>query len=692
MKAFFYLLILCCSIFHPLFSIYTPMRIGVRHIENKGIGYDKGYTTIEGFFAYDGARYVPFVDLRGHVFNDGRVAVNTGFGARALWNCFTYGINGYYDYRNTHKKKYHQAGAGVEFLGSVWEIRANGYLPFGSKEHTGHAQFSNFSGHLLFLKQRNQFAMKGFHVEAGGHIRKWESLDLFLGAGPYFFFKRNDGKDAIGAQARIYGRFKEYLSFQVSGSYDSVFHGIVQGEIGFYFPFGKRNCGCPCSNTERNLRDRLLQPVYRDEIIVVEKHDKKSVAIDPLTGDPFFFIFVNNTSHSDGTFESPYPFLSQAQANSSPHNIIYVFSGDGTSRNQNTGFTFQDFQKLWGSGTTQVLQTTLGAISIPPFTTNMPIITSSSNVVTLANNNEVSGFVVQTPSSNFAIGSSSLIENTIIQNNQINLSNSSIGIDLTLFTRTGLITNNTILGVDSGDRGINIQPANDTQMTCAIVSNKINNTGGNSIEFAGGGSSQDQLLVQNNTIQNGTNGFGVNVLMDGSNTILNLTSIGNTISGGLTGIVVVNNSNSESQVNATINQNVVTDYQLNGIRIVIVDGSCQAIELNNSVLGDGVSSAGITLENGTMASLGGQTLHAKINNNILKDNPANDVFVSNTSGGNLCLELLNNDSDDPGYFLENASGVFELETPSRTANTGPFDTDGVIEDVPPCTCGLCNGL
>ena len=57
---------------------------------------------------------------------------------------------------------------------------------------------------------------------------------------------------------------------------------------------------------------RMVQPVGREEIIVVGKKNQNPPAIDPATGQPYFFVFVNNTSSSDGTYESPYPTLSSS--------------------------------------------------------------------------------------------------------------------------------------------------------------------------------------------------------------------------------------------------------------------------------------------------------------------------------------------------------------------------------------------
>ena len=57
-------------------SPYHRMHFGVRHTEARGVGYRDGYTTLEGFGIYDNnPSFMPFLDLRGHVFNNGKLAV-----------------------------------------------------------------------------------------------------------------------------------------------------------------------------------------------------------------------------------------------------------------------------------------------------------------------------------------------------------------------------------------------------------------------------------------------------------------------------------------------------------------------------------------------------------------------------------------------------------------------------------------
>jgi hypothetical protein len=91
-------------------------RVVLRHIESGGIGYSKGYTTLEAFLASDPSQWkaTPFLDVRGHVFDNGKWAANAGVGLRALWGNRAYGINTYYDYRNTGRFHSNQIGAGLK--------------------------------------------------------------------------------------------------------------------------------------------------------------------------------------------------------------------------------------------------------------------------------------------------------------------------------------------------------------------------------------------------------------------------------------------------------------------------------------------------------------------------------------------------------------------------------------------------
>lgn len=143
----------------------SPYRATARHIEGKGIGYNQGYTSVDLFIAPPPTlphRFVPFLDTRLHVFDNGRIATNAGVGLRYIGSSFVYGLNSYYDYRETSRQKYNQYSLGFEALGKVWDFRISGYLPLGTKRSDLYGtKFGYFTGNLMRLNILKDFAMKG---------------------------------------------------------------------------------------------------------------------------------------------------------------------------------------------------------------------------------------------------------------------------------------------------------------------------------------------------------------------------------------------------------------------------------------------------------------------------------------------------------------------------------------------------
>lgn len=243
-------------------------RTTIRHIESGGIGYEDGYTTLAAFFASDPSQWAvtPFLDARGHVFDNGKWAANAGVGLRALWGNRAYGINTYYDYRNTSRFHSNQIGAGIETLGELFDFRINGYLPVGAKISSPYdSAFETFSGNYMLVSQKYHSAMKGANAEFGFHFGKSELFDFYAAAGPYYFIGKIDPA-TWGGKARISGTFKDILTLEISDSYDRTFHNKFQGQISLSFSFGpkskvkRQGRTCKVANT---LNNRMLQPVDR---------------------------------------------------------------------------------------------------------------------------------------------------------------------------------------------------------------------------------------------------------------------------------------------------------------------------------------------------------------------------------------------------------------------------------------------
>lgn len=443
---------ICMAVFadeQPTFTMQDvhSQSITARHLEGTGLGFNKGYTTLEGFFTVPLVQdwFVPFLDLRGHAFNDGKLAANAGIGGRFLLNskCQAAGANIYYDYRDTNHGHFHQIGAGLEYLSPRWEARANGYFPISKKFTPEYGlKFHEFSGHHLIVQDKRKFALTGGDAEFGWHFRPCQLLDIFIAAGPYYF-KGDFKKAAAGGKARVRLEVSDYFSIQGVESYDSLFHNRISGEIAIHFPFGKRkelsssSCCGSCLD-QRMFAERVFTAPYRDEIIVTDVVKMDTAAIDPATGKPLFFVFVNNRSSSNGTFESPYPTLALAESHSKPRDIIYVFPGDGTTAGMDEGITLQNQQRFLGSGVSHAFATTLGGVTVPPLSSADPSLTNTlgANAVVLARDNEVSGFNMdKTILSNFAQGSYRINRNAIVNPmgfgiDFVDISNSNVNINI----------------------------------------------------------------------------------------------------------------------------------------------------------------------------------------------------------------------------------------------------------------------
>ena len=254
------------------FDIPKHQRASIRHIESGGIGYNQGYTTAETFLASDPDQgsLIPFLDARGHVFNNGKLAANAGIGVRGITENRVYGINAYYDYRNTTKLHYNQIGLGLETLGTLWDFRINGYLPVGKKLLIS-------LEHATASSRKYRFAMKGADAEIGFHFGKCSSWNFYAGAGPYYYIGPI-AHNAWGGKVRASSSYKSYVSLEISDSYDSQFHNRFQGQISFNFPFGPNPKYRKAENSNKlneALSCRIVQPVGRNEIIVV-KHKRRS--------------------------------------------------------------------------------------------------------------------------------------------------------------------------------------------------------------------------------------------------------------------------------------------------------------------------------------------------------------------------------------------------------------------------------
>ena len=685
-------------------------RISARHIENKGIGYNTGYTTLEAFLAAPTDRWsvMPFVDLRGHIFNNGRWAANAGLGLRSLMKDRIYGGYAYYDYRDTKRKSYNQVSFGLETLGTFWDLRVNGYVVVGNrKSHPYQPEFSQFSGNSIYYTQKLQYALSGGNAEAGFYPLKMRNVTLYTGIGPYYL-KGPVGGAVWGGQVRAKAMWKDYVGAEVNYSYDHTFKNIVQGQVFLSYPFGpKRKMR---KSTERSCNDnyllcqRMIEPVGKSEIIPVTTKKERKAALDPATGLPYTVFFVNNLSHSAGTYESPFSTLADAETASSPNDIIYVYPGDLTSTGLSSGITLQNGQQLLAATIDQSLVTTAGTITLPAQApgSNAPLLSNGTGaVVTLANNNVVSGLYIQNTAgsgilasgSNNATLTQNYIQGSSLTHNGIELDNTSGTLNVSSNTiiyqaacvsidnsnpisdASYLFTNNTLHSEDgsfvfnvaytegannyflssnnslyaSGTAGINIACSNTIANMPHVfdVTNCIIGTSDDyAVKLTLNNDSVAELNVQNSTINS----------TDGIYTVTNNQS-------QLTANIVNNAFNiyeyafepethNSSFTNATFTNNIINCYDY-PIYIDTLDASTLTVDISNNIAN--------CYEYGIYSDLAGtSSVTGTISNNTINAN-SYGIYSDNAGSSTFGADINNNVISSSYYHIElynSASSVY----------------------------------
>ncbi|MEN9653898.1 MAG: hypothetical protein RL235_10 [Chlamydiota bacterium] len=705
-------------------------RTAIRHIESGGIGYNNGYTTLELFLASAPSHWsvTPFIDTRGHVFDNGRWAANVGVGLRSLWKNRAYGMNAYYDYRGTSHLHANQIGIGVETLGELFDFRMNGYLPVGGKNSAPYdTTFQSFSGHSMIVSQKVQSAMKGANAEFGLHLGKVSSCDFYTAIGPYYFIS-NKAPTTWGGQARLYGTFKDILTLEISDSYDRTFHNKFQGQIALGFSFGPiskvKNQGRTCK-TATILNDRMLQPVNRQEIIVIDKVRKRSAAINPATGLPYFFVFVDNTSSSNGTYESPYRSLAQAQNNSAPNDIIYVFPGNGTSAGMNAGITLKASQKLWGSGVIHMLQTTAGTVFIPAQSSSLPTITNTDvdtdgNAITLATNNAISGLTIASAlndaiygtnpqsldvsactfrnTTTYAIeasfpGSASIsLTNNLFLNNvngvffalngtstilcsgntftgQTSVSSVPIEISATSNAFTAQIQNNAFRSNTTGTVRVNLNTT--TQANINLVNNMVSNNGtgsqsslGSSLVIISSGTNSNCAIVLSGNTFSGNTSNSLYMHTSGAFTTLSTTASGNTMSGnGGSALVLATPANT---LTLAATNNTITGCNDNGIAVI---SSTSSTTGNITISNNTITDIG-NLSNGITVNQNFATLNLTISNNTISGCEGTGIISYAPTGINsLTMSIANNTIANCENLGSNAASGLDIEQYTNLAGS-----------------------
>lgn len=273
-----------------------PQRLYVDYVEGRWLDNHEGYTSLGVFYAFRNIGFceiVPFIDLRYHIFNDGKRAANFGGGLRYInyQRRMAFGINAYYDFRKGSWNHYYKdIGLGVEILSPCVDVRLNGYIPVGKRDAFSSARiFDQFEGDFLATCRQKRSSLWGVDGEVGRWLKRkcpCDFFDLYGAIGWHYFSSRDHHKkDLYGGDVRLLTNLGSFFVFELRGGYDSVYHGMVQGRLTLSVPTEMLGYGLSyltgtgpiaydcCKPACNPCCGEFFEPVQRQEIMVLSKKD-----------------------------------------------------------------------------------------------------------------------------------------------------------------------------------------------------------------------------------------------------------------------------------------------------------------------------------------------------------------------------------------------------------------------------------
>ncbi len=367
---------------------------------------------------------IVFADVRGFRSSQNYFGGNFGVGYRryvSRWDRIL-GVNAYYDYDNTSSVVFRQLGLGLESLGELFDVRANGYFPTGTSAQELSLVNVNgtqkFVGHNLVINQLHTTAnsLHGFDTEIGVPLPgpAFQRHDVrFFGGG--YWYECNNIPGFGGFKTRIQGNVIPSVAMQLEVTHDVQFKTNVI--FGASWTFGGYKQSDGQAITQYN---RMTTPVQRNYNIVVGESQSTDVGvtvINPATNNPYFIEHVDSNAIGapvngvigNGTVEHPFAVFADAQ-NVPVKDIIFVHANSVFT---GIGVTLQPDVRVLGEASgiehevsSLVLNSSSGldnfillphptAIPTGATFTSRPLFRNSpTDGVVLANNSEFSGFQI----------------------------------------------------------------------------------------------------------------------------------------------------------------------------------------------------------------------------------------------------------------------------------------------------------
>ncbi|AYQ28469.1 MULTISPECIES: inverse autotransporter beta domain-containing protein [unclassified Polaromonas] len=450
-----------------------------------------------------------FGDLRGRFDGNSNREGNFGLGVRhMLANGWNIGGYGYFDRRRTETGNFfNQTTLGAEALGPDWDLRANFYLPNGSRTRDlgttgGGAPTAAISGNTVQITTpglitREERALKGYDAEVGWRAPLFDAQDkrqlrLFLGG--YHF--SDAGIRVSGPRLRA-----EFVTAEVPGLWKGarlalgaeLQHDHARGRQAFVslrlrIPFGG---GSGERAGALNAQERrMTEPVMRDVDIVTQSRVSGSTAplveTASLTGAGQSFSLISSANTTGAA-------LPGAVAAAGPNSLV-VLSG---TFNTSAITTLQTGQTLMGAGSVTV-RAPSGATAtlVTPGATITGAVAGNNPAVFMGDNSTLTGMTVSNLSTGggtpnpFAVRATGVTGAVVSNNTLTGLENLVGGTAQGLLISSSsniTVSGNTMTGTGTG---------------IAVGLNVVNSTGilvtGNTMSATGSSAGNSRAIVINN--------------------------------------------------------------------------------------------------------------------------------------------------------------------------------------------------
>ena len=653
-------------------NIGAPGRVWLEtNLADAGLGYQGSYVTLGGktrlFEDYFDGRWLGEARVHHSLEDGGGFFANIGI--ERVFTLESAGANivfgGFYDFdgdeQGSFAHTFSQVGVNAAIKTKNWDLVGNGYFPVGVTDH----ETDCFFGNNLLTQFGIDSALQGFDVTLRLRPKQLAFANGTLDVGGYGY-----NSDLV----RFFGGGRLALGFQtkrgimVGGEINHDDRFGTTGVISLGYVFGAQGA----RGDDHSMLARDFESTLRNDHIV-RFNQGVVLAIDPDTGAAYNVVHVDNTrdpADSDGSFESPFATLADAEAASGVGDIIFVAAGSGR-RGLDTGIELQNDQFLLAAGAEHIIPLAGGTglrlcndIGGPSPVLSNP---GGSAVVRLADNNVVSGVTIDaTGASNGIVGNSvntGTIENTSVSGAINN------GVALTNISGDWNFTGNNFS--ENGINGLFVNGAIDPTSNFYLEDNIADNNGFDGIHFVNF-EAESLRFLRNQTNGNGRHGlFLENYLtMFGDIDIIGHTADAN---GGI-GIYVRNGDGDLDILNSQVTNNLQ-----GGIR---VEGWTNKDPDQDTVIGNTEGGTSNIFGNGVA---GGGNLEFVLNGTGLRqdilvtgqslDNGGRGVFVDVTGTDTV----MNIDIIDNLSISNNLSdGIRMLANDGAVINTRIGNTEGTF--------------